>query len=112
YEETFRVLLGLAVPALATYCVVDILEESGTVRRLHVVHADPNKQELAERLRRYPRSQAHYLTRRTIHDSRAELLRVTDQLLVDTAEDETHLAILRELAPASMMIVPLRAREC
>jgi PAS domain S-box-containing protein len=111
YEETFRILLGLAVPALATYCVVDILEDAGKVRRLHVVHADPNKRELAERLRRYPRSQAHYLTGRTIRDSKAELLEVTAQLLVDTAEDEEHLAILRELAPASMLIVPLRARE-
>ena len=111
YEDTFRTLLGLVVPSLATYCVVDVLEESGMVRRLHVVHADPGKQELADRLQRYPRSQAHYLTRHTIRDSKAELREVTDELLVETAEDEEHLAVLRGLAPASMLIVPLRARE-
>ena len=112
YEETFRTLLELVVPALATYCVVDVVEKSGSVRRLHVVHADSQKQELADRLRSYPRSQANYLTRRAIVESRAELINdVTDQLLIETAEDEDHLAILRELAPSSMMLVPLRARE-
>ncbi|HMA00794.1 MAG TPA: ATP-binding protein, partial [Gemmatimonadaceae bacterium] len=75
------------------------------------VHEDPEKQELAARLREYPRSQAHYLTRRTIFDSKAELVDVTDQLFVDIADDAEHLAILRALAPASMLIVPLRARD-
>lgn len=112
YEQTFRALLDLVVPALATYCVIDIVEESGTVRRLHVVHEDPEKQELATRLREYPRSQAHYLTRRSILDSKAELINdVSDQLFADVADDAEHLAILRGLAPTSMLIVPLRARE-
>ena len=112
YEETFRALLDLIVPEQATYCVVDVVEESGAERRLHVVHADPQKQQLAERLRSYPRTQAHYLTRRAILDSKAELINdITDRLFVDIAEDAEHLEILRELAPASMMIVPLRSRE-
>lgn len=112
YEETFRALLDLIVPVLATYCVIDIVEESGAVRRLHVVHADPDKRELAERLLAYPRSQSHYLTRRAILDSRAELINdVTDSLFVEIAEDEGHLAILRGLSPASILMVPLRARE-
>ena len=112
YEETFRTLLELVVPALATYCVVDVVEESGAMRRLHVVHADPGKQELAERLRAYPQTQARYLTRHAILDDRAELINeVTDQLFLDISEDEEHLAILREMAPASMLMVPLRARQ-
>ena len=112
YEETFRTLLELVVPLLATYCVINVIEESGAVRRLHVVHADPRKQELAERLRSYPQSQARYLTRRSILDGRAELINdVTDQLFVDIAENEEHLSILRELAPTSILMVPLRARD-
>jgi PAS domain S-box-containing protein len=112
YEETFRTLLELVVPTLATYCVVDIVEESGAVRRLHVVHEDPEKRELAERLCSYPRSQARYMTLRAIRDGTPELINdVTDMLLVDTAEDVEHLAILRGLAPASILMVPLIARE-
>jgi PAS domain S-box-containing protein len=111
YEETFRTLLDLIVPVLATYCVIDVVDEGGAVRRLHVVHADPDKQTLAERLLAYPRSQAHYLTRRAILDGKAELINdVSDHLLSEVAEDEDHLAILRGLAPASMLMVPLRAR--
>ncbi|HMI58498.1 MAG TPA: PAS domain S-box protein, partial [Gemmatimonadaceae bacterium] len=112
YEETFRALLEVIVPALATYCVVDVVDEGGVFRRLHVVHADPEKREIAARLLTYPRSQAHYLTRRAILDSKAELHNeVTDQVLVESAEDDNHLAILRALAPASMMMVPLSARD-
>ncbi|MEP7064542.1 MAG: ATP-binding protein [Gemmatimonadota bacterium] len=112
YEETFRTLLDLVVPALATYCVADVVDESGAVRRLHVVHADPQKQELANRLRSYPHSQARYLTRRTIRDSKAELINeVTDQLFMEIAEDDEHLFLLRTLAPASMLMVPLVARD-
>ncbi len=112
YEETFRTLLDLIVPVLATYCVIDVVDEGGAVRRLYVVHGDPDKQALAERLLSYPRSQAHYLTRRAIRDSEAELINdVSDQLLSEVAEDADHLAILRALAPASILLVPLLARE-
>jgi PAS domain S-box-containing protein len=112
YEETFRTLLDLIVPVLATYCVIDVVDEGGAVRRLYIVHADPDKQPLADRLLAYPRTQALYLTRRAILDSKAELINeVSDQLLSEVAEDEDHLAILRGLAPASMLMVPLRARE-
>jgi PAS domain S-box-containing protein len=111
YEDTFGALLRLIVPELATYCVVDVVEESGRVRRLHVVHADARKQELCDRLRSYPRSQAGYMTRRAILGNRAELItHVTDDLLAGAAEDAEHLDTLRALAPASMMVVPFRAR--
>ena len=112
YEETFRTLLDLIVPALATYCVIDIVEEGGAVRRLHVVHADPEKRALAERLLAYPRLQSHYLTRRAIRDRKVERINdVSDQLFAEVAEDEDHSSILRGLAPASIVMVPLLARE-
>ena len=111
YEETFRALLDLIVPVLATYCVIDVVDEGGAVRRLHIVHADSAKQPLADRLLAYPHSQAHYLTHRAIRDSTPELINdVSDQFLSEVAEDEDHLAILRGLAPASMLMVPLVAR--
>ena len=66
YEETFAALLRLIVPELATYCVLDVVEESGAVRRLNVVHADAEMQAMADRLRSYPRTQSHYLTRHAI----------------------------------------------
>ena len=112
YEETFAALLRLIVPELATYCVLDVVEESGAVRRLNVVHADAEMQAMADRLRSYPRTQSHYLTRHAIAGRAPELVEhVTDDLLLNAAEDDEHLLILRTLAPASAMIVPLHTRE-
>src|SRR5690349_1428204 len=41
YETTLNNVAGLAVPAIADICVVDILDGDGTLRRLSVVLADP-----------------------------------------------------------------------
>src|SRR5690606_6729383 len=41
YETTLRRLAHLAVPTLADWCIVDVLEESGEIRRLEVAHVDP-----------------------------------------------------------------------
>lgn len=112
YEDTFAALVRLIVPELASYCVVDVVDEAGIVRRLRVVHGDAHKQPLADRLEGYPRSQERYLTRHAIVAGEAELIaQVSDELIVARAENDEHLAILRALAPASIMTVPLRARN-
>jgi signal transduction histidine kinase len=111
YERTFAALLQLIVPELADFAAIDVVEESGRIRRLSVVHRDPEMQPIADRLREYPRDQSRYLTRHVIASGEPELTdQVTDALLAATAEDERHLAILRALAPASYMVVPLRVR--
>jgi signal transduction histidine kinase len=54
-EGVLRQLARLAVPALADWCTVDLLEEGGRVRRVAVAHVDPAKVALAEELgQRYP----------------------------------------------------------
>ena len=112
YERTFATLLRLVVPELALFAAIDVVEESGHIRRVHVEHADPAMQPVADALCEYPHDQARYLSRHTIVTGEPELTdHVTDALLVATAEDERHLAILRALAPASYMVVPLRVRE-
>jgi PAS domain S-box-containing protein len=111
-EDTFRALAGMIVPALATLCVIDLVEEDGTVCRLQAVHANPDKQPLAERLRQYPKPQSACLTQRAIETGTAELVAVVDDaLLVQRAADADHLAVLRALAPTTFVIAPLPSRE-
>jgi PAS domain S-box-containing protein len=111
-EETFDALLRLIVPEVAICCVVDVVDATGHIRRAHVVHGDPAKQALADRLGRYPKQQTRYLSRRAITEGQAELLAaVDDDLLRSFAEDADHLAILRGLGFSSLITVPLRARE-
>lgn len=109
-EETFAALVHLIVPELASCCVVDLLEREGRVRRAHVVHADPAKRELADRLATFPRVQTRYLTRRAIEEGKSELVEaVSDDFLHSVAENEEHLEIFRGLGLSSLVVVPLRS---
>ncbi len=115
YEETLERLAQLAVETIADWCVIDMLEEGGVLRRLAVVHSDPAKQELARELqRRYPALTSDQ--KRTA----AEVLRanrswldpdVSDTRLAMEARDDEHLRILRELGFKSEMVVPLTAHD-
>src|SRR5262249_17805396 len=55
YETTLASVARLAVPGLADWCTVDILERDGRIHLVEVAHVDPGKVELARELRRrYP----------------------------------------------------------
>src|SRR5207245_1536884 len=54
FETTLSTLAALAVPDLADWCSVDVLEVDGSIRRIAVAHADPMKADLARKVRGYP----------------------------------------------------------
>ena len=54
YEKTLANLARLTVPELADWCVVDIIAENQSVRRVATAHAEPSKQQLIEQLKNYP----------------------------------------------------------
>lgn len=111
HRERLSRLARLAVPALATLCVVDLVDESG-VRRVEVAHAEPALAPLARELLRFPRDPARAMvSRRSLATARAQLLeQVDDALLTRVAYDDEHLALLRRLELRSVMDVPLVAR--
>jgi hypothetical protein len=47
YENTLVAVAGLALPYLGSWCIVDVLEPDGSMRRLGIVHPDPLKEERA-----------------------------------------------------------------
>jgi signal transduction histidine kinase len=100
-------------PAFGTWCIVDVVEPDGTIRRLSVIHPDPAKQRLARELhRRYPPAPADLIgAPRVIRTGRTEIaLAVPEEDLVRAAHDAEHLSLLRALGTESFMIVPLIAR--
>ncbi len=112
YETTLARIAHLALPALADYCVIDLVQESGEVRRVAAAHADPSRQKLVDELRRYPPDPR-------MPEGVPDVLRTGTPLLLPevpecrlraAAQDEGHLRILRELGMSSVIIVPLRAR--
>lgn len=112
-RETLRLIARLAVPELADWCAVHVLEEDGTLRTLAVTHTDPARVALAEALqRRYPprkdapRGVWHVL-RTGQPDHFPEL---SDAALEAVAQDAEHLRLLKSLGLRSAVVAPLRAR--
>ncbi len=112
-ETSLERLASLAVGHIADWCGIEMVDERGDLHSVVVAHADPGKVDLARSLReRYPvdpRSDTGVPN--VIRTGTTELYpEVSDEMLVDAAEDDEHLRYLRELGLRSAMIVPLRAR--
>ena len=113
YELTLRKVADLAVPHIADWCAVHLFER-GTLQRVAVSAADPEKLPLAEELsRRYPETlRDDQGTGRILRTGQSELYRtVPDELLVAAAQDEDHLRMIRALGMVSAIAVPLVARN-
>ena len=112
YETTLRTIARLAVPAIADWCAVDLLEH-GELRRLAVEHIDPARVAfVAEIQERYPPDpDAPQGVHQVIRTGRSEMMEeIPGELLVAAAVDEEHLRIIRELDLRSYICVPLAAR--
>jgi two-component system, OmpR family, sensor histidine kinase VicK len=114
YEAELERVARLIVPALADWCVVDLLVSDGRLHRLAVVHRDPDKAETALELRR----QYAVLAPNRAHRAWDVLQRgkpwfdpaVSETRFVTEARDAEHLALLRRLGFAAEMVLPLTAR--
>jgi PAS domain S-box-containing protein len=113
YGETLRSLAELAVPDVADYCAIDLIED-GALRNVAVGHVDPGKAAFAERLLRrfsYP-PDAPNGPPEVVRSGRSELLaEVTDAMVVANSRSPEHLAMLRELGMRSVMVVPMISRS-
>ncbi|MES2568532.1 MAG: ATP-binding protein, partial [Verrucomicrobiota bacterium] len=113
YATTLRNVVELAVPQLADWCSVEVLQENGAIHPIAVAHKDPGMLDLAQELRRdYPaRLDEARGVARVIGTGRSELYpMVSDTLLRSSARDARHLDLLRRLVVGSAMIVPLSAQ--
>jgi PAS domain S-box-containing protein len=112
-EETLRNVARLAVPEIADWCAVELIDERGARQRVTVAHRDPAKLQLAERLREYEPAQLdpERGVGRVMRTGATVLCReIPDEVLVQAAVDEEHLTLLRAVGFRSVLLVPLRAR--
>ncbi|MES1164337.1 MAG: GAF domain-containing sensor histidine kinase [Verrucomicrobiota bacterium] len=113
YQRTLQRVAELAVPDIADWCTVTVVDAHGALRRLAVVHADPAKRELSEEYQRKfpPTEHRSNQMLEVLEQGTASLsVRVTDEELVKAAQSEDHLRIMRGLGTASCVIVPMVAR--
>lgn len=113
YNETVDTLTRLCVPELADWAAFYAPDDHGRMRVVAVEHRDPMSRELARAYReRWGPHHEHRLVQ--------EVLCTGDPVLVDQVDEATLRALaggagctslLRELGAASLMLVPLIARE-
>jgi PAS domain S-box-containing protein len=113
YDATLSTLADLIVPRLADWCIVDLVEEDETMRRVAVRAADPRKQPLLDVLHRdYPPNADSrqpgalaLLRGETVH-----FPEFTPESLRETTRDERHYELMTQLDPRSAIAVPLVAQ--
>ena len=114
WEQTLVQVARLAVPALADWCIVDVLEEDGvTIKQVAVAAADPRKEDLLREMRALypPTIDSPQPAARTIRSGEPVLFEEFGKAeLHATTRDDHHLELIKRLDPRSALAVPLVAR--
>ena len=111
-DTTLQAIAAAAVPGLADWAGVDLLDPRGRIVTVAIAHRDPEKVRLGWQLRsRWP-------TPPDAPDGIGEVIRtgepqllgaIDDAMLAAAAQDAEHLATLRAIGLTSTMIVPIRS---
>jgi hypothetical protein len=114
WEATLVRVAQLTVPALADWCIVDVLESDGaTIHQVAVAAVDPGKEDLLREMRMLypPTIDSPQPAARALRAGEAVVFREFDpESLASTVRDERHLELITKLAPRAGMAVPLVAR--
>lgn len=112
HEDILAGLARLALPRLADWCVIDIMEEDGSLQRIQAAHRDPAIDDLAQRLLAFPPEPARPHPSLTVMETgQPEHIDSVSSTFVEAmATDDEHLRILRTLRVESLLVVPLVAR--
>jgi signal transduction histidine kinase len=110
-ETTLATAAGLALPHFGTWCMVDLIEADDTIRRVAVIHPDPEKQRLARDFytAHPPRRDDPTGAPRVMQTCESEFM-IAGDLVVEGVTREAHHALLQELGAASYLRVPMCAR--
>jgi PAS domain S-box-containing protein len=112
YQATLTDVAQLAVPQIADWCVVDMLDDDGCLRRVGTAHVDPAKIDVARTL--HERFPEHADTpggpRHVLKTGQAAMVSgITDEMLARAARSREHLETLRLLQLHAYISVPLIA---
>ncbi len=111
YDVTLANVARLAVPFLADWCTVDLVDAGGGVRRVAIAYGNPTKSELARAAEIYPPDpEGRHPRTRVLRTGVAELFaEVRTEELALAASHAEHLRVMQAVGYRSAMIVPLVA---
>jgi PAS domain S-box-containing protein len=111
YAETLQRVAQLAVPQLADWCAVDLLNDRGEIERVAVHHSDPARRAQAERLSLTDRQDLDKPTGvpEVIRSGRARIFTdiTPDALASNAAADPRDVELLKEIGATAVIIVPM-----
>ncbi|HLL71934.1 MAG TPA: PAS domain S-box protein [Pyrinomonadaceae bacterium] len=113
YELTLESVARLAVPYVADYCLVHMLEDDSSIRRMIVAHQDPAREAAwRDMQRRFPLDlNTPHTIAKVLRSGRAEMFSlVSDELMQRVIGDPAEIRMLKEFDIKASMIVPLVAR--
>lgn len=109
YRATLQGVAHMAVPQVADWASIDMLQEDGSVRRLVLVHQNPEVSSQAlELTNRHQPSPAGPLWQSLRTGEPFLCSDVTPDLLRRLSRSPEHLSTLQELNPRSYIVVPIR----
>jgi len=113
YQQTLTNVARLAVPEIADWCTIKVLDGEGRLQPVVTAHTDPAKEPIAhEYERRYPPDPAGAGEAAVARTGVPSLVpEISDELLAASITDPEQLAFIREVAPRSVIIVPLNAHQ-
>ncbi|MEY2535767.1 MAG: hypothetical protein QOF29_3677 [bacterium] len=113
FETTLRDVASIAVPDRADWCIIDLLEPGGIIRRVAIAHRDPDRTSRGwEVSQRYPPTLDSEGAVATVMATGEPILmpEVDERMLRAAARDDEHLELLRSLGFTGGLAVPLIVR--
>jgi PAS domain S-box-containing protein len=110
-EATLLSVARLSVPFLADWCLIYIIDDNGSTRRVAVAQADPSKGDLARSLEFHNSPNIPNWMSESLEGGHARILTdITPELLASFAVNEDHLQAIQAMKARAAMVVPLMAR--
>ena len=113
YRATLRTVARLAVPDIADWCVVDLMQDDGSLARVAIEHKDPSRLALAQQLQDNfpPRRDAVMGPTNVARTGQTEFAtRLSDATLREIGAEPGRLSLLLRLGCNSYIGVPLSTR--
>lgn len=115
-DATREVIQRSTLPREGTWCIVDIVESSGAIHRLAVIHPDPAKQELVKALadQWFPKPEQPEDILNLVRRAGGKPIAITpdsEAALISAVHGAENLAVLRRLGFGALLVVPLIARD-
>jgi len=110
YRKTLKAIAALAVPAIADWCALDVVQDDDEVERLAIVNADPARTRVAREIAlRYEDPTLPYSARHVIRTATPVLIpQITDEMITAASHgDQQRIDAIRSLGLISYLCVPI-----